>query len=67
MRSPWAAKEGAAGSTGATIHSAFVGPDTAVNDSVIFAGLSLTDAQSKISLTPGSAGGRSYLYAHCNA
>lgn len=62
----WAANEGAAGHTGATIHSAFAGAGAAVNGSVTFAGLSLADAQSKISLTPGSAGGRSYLYAHYN-
>ena len=62
----WAANEGAAGHTGATIHSAFAGAGTAVNGSVTFAGLSLADAQSKVTLTPGSAGGRSYLYAHYN-
>ncbi len=62
----WAAGEGAAGHTGATIHSAFAGAGTAVNGSVTFAGLSLADAQSRISLTPGSVGGRSYLYAHFN-
>lgn len=63
----WAANEGAAGSTGATIYSAFASAGTAVNGSVTFAGLSLADAQSRISLTPGNAGGRSYLYAHYNA
>ena len=42
----------------------FAGAGTAVNGSVTFAGLSLADAQGKITLTPGSVGGRSYLYAH---
>ncbi len=62
----WGANEGAAGHTGATIHAAFAGAGTAVNGSVTFAGLGLADAQSKITLTPGTAGGRSYLYAHYN-
>ena len=60
----WGANEGAAGHTGATIHAAFAGAGTAVNGSLTFAGLSLADAQSKLSLTPGNAGGRSYLYVH---
>ncbi len=62
----WAANEGAAGHTGTTIHSALAGPGTAVNGSVTFAGLGLADAQSRITLTPGSVGGRSYLHAHYN-
>ena len=62
----WAANEGAAGYTSATIHSAFAGAGTAVNGSVTFDGLSLADAQGKVSLTPGGVGGRSYLYAHYN-
>jgi len=60
----WANNEGAAGHTGATIHAAFAGAGTAINGSLTFAGLSLADAQGKLSLTPGSAGGRSYLYVH---
>ncbi len=62
----WGANEGAAGHTGATIHAAFAGAGTAINGFLTFAGLSLADAQSKITLTPGTAGGRSYLYAHYN-
>jgi len=63
----WAANEGAAGHTGATLHAAFAGAGTPVNGSLTFAGLGLADAQSKLSLTPGNAGGRSYLYVHYNA
>ena len=62
----WADNEGAPGHTGATIHAAFAGAGTAINGSVTFAGLSLADAQSKLSLTPGNVGGRSYLYVHYN-
>lgn len=62
----WADNEGAAGYTGATLHSAFAGAGTAVNGSVTFAGLSLADSQSKLSVTPGSVGGRSYLLVHYN-
>jgi len=61
-----AANEGVVGNTGATIHAAFVGAGTATNGSVTFAGLRLADAQSKLSLTPGSVGGRSYPYIHYN-
>ena len=63
----WAANEGAAGRTGATIHTAFAGAGTPIHGSLTFAGPGLADAQSKLSLTPGTAGGRSYLYVHCNA
>ena len=63
----WSANEGAAGHAGATIHAAFAGAGTAINGSLTFAGFSLADAQSRLSLTPGTAGGRSYLYVHCNA
>lgn len=62
----WAANEGVPGYTGATIHAAFAGAGAPINGSVTFAGLSLADAQSKLSLTLGSVGGRSYLYAHYN-
>lgn len=58
--------EGAAGHTGATIHAAFAGAGTAINGSLTFAGLSLADAQTKLTMTPGNAGGRSYLYVHYN-
>ena len=60
----WAANDGTAGYTGATIHAAFNG--SAVNGSVTFAGLSLADAQSKLSVSSGTVGGRSYLYVHDN-
>lgn len=63
----WGANEGAAGHTGATLHAAFADAGTPVSGSLTFAGLSLADAQSKLSLTPGTAGGRSYLYVHYNA
>ncbi len=62
----WADGEGVAGYTGATFHSAFAGAGTAVNGSITFAGLSLADAQSKVALTSGSVGGRSYLSMHYN-
>jgi len=62
----WAADEGVAGYTGATFHSAFAGAGTAVNGSVTFAGLTFADSQSKLSVTPGNAGGRSYLSLHYN-
>jgi len=62
----WGANEGAAGYAGATIHAAFAGAGTSINGSLTFAGLSLADAQSKLNLVPGSAGGRSYLYVHYN-
>lgn len=62
----WAANEGVPGYTGATIHAAFAGAGAPINGSVTFAGLSFADAQGKLSLTPGSVGGRSYLYAQYN-
>ncbi len=64
------AVNGAAGRTttfaGTTIHVAFLGPGTLINGSVTFAGLDFADAQSKLSLTPSSVGGRGYLYAYYN-
>ncbi len=62
----WAANDGMPGYTGATIHLAFAGAGSPINGSVSFVGLSLADAQNKLSLTPGSVGGRSYLSAHYN-
>ena len=59
----WAASDGAAGYTGATIHSATAGAGTGVNGSVTFAGVSLADALSKFSISTGSVAGTPYLYA----
>ena len=62
----WAANDGTAGYTGATIHAAFAGAGTPVNGSVTFAGVSLADAQSKFTTSSGAEGGRNYLYIHYN-
>ena len=43
------------------------GAGTPINGSLTFAGLGLADAQGKLSLTPGTVGGRSYLYVHYNS
>lgn len=59
----WAANDGAAGYQGATIHAATAGAGTPVNASLTFAGVSLADAQSKLSIVTGTAGGVPFLYA----
>ncbi len=59
----WAADDGAAGYQGATIHAATAGAGTPVNASLTFAGMSLADAQSKLAISAGTAGGTPYLYA----
>ena len=56
--------DGATGYTGATIHSELSGTGTGVNGSVTFAGLSVADAQTKLTLTQGhfgTAGQADYL------
>jgi hypothetical protein len=56
----WAGAEGAAGYQGATLHASF--PGTGAEDSITFAGLSLADAWSKLTVSTGTAGGVPYLY-----
>jgi len=58
---PWTASDGAAGYTGATLHSELAGAGTGVSASATFAGLTLDDVQSKLSVTSGTVGGLSYL------
>ena len=58
---PWTAQEGAQGYQGATIHSELGGAGTGVNASVTFAGVSLADAQSKLTTSTGSVDGNAYL------
>lgn len=58
---PFSANEGAAGYTGATIHSELGGAGTGVNASVTFAGVSLADAQAKFTVSTGTVGGANYL------
>jgi len=58
---PFTASDGAAGYTGATIHSELSGAGTGVNGSVTFAGISLEDAQTKFTISTGSVGGTDYL------
>ncbi len=58
---PWTASDGAAGYTGATLHSELAGAGTGVSASATFAGLTLDDVQSKLSVTGGTVGGLSYL------
>ena len=56
--------EGAAGSQGATLHAEINGAGTGVNASVTFAGLSVTEAQTKLGISNGSVGDNSYMYMH---
>lgn len=58
----WSENEGADGYKGATLHAETHGAGTGVNASVTFAGLSVAEAQSKLGLSTGIAGGISYLY-----
>ena len=58
---PWTASDGAAGYAGATLHSELVGAGTGVSASATFAGLTLDDVQSKLSVSSGTVGGLSYL------
>jgi len=58
---PWSAAEGALGYAGATIHSELGGAGTGVNASLTFTGVSLADAQTRLSVTTGTTGGTPYL------
>jgi Ca2+-binding RTX toxin-like protein len=58
---PFTASDGAAGYTGATLHSELSGAGTGVNGSVTFAGISLADAQTKFTISTGNVGGADYL------
>lgn len=54
--------DGTAGYQGATLHSELGGAGTGVNASMTLVGMSAADAQSKLTLSTGNAGGNSYLY-----
>jgi len=58
---PLTDNDGAAGYTGATIHSELSGAGTGVNGSVTFAGISLADAQTKFTFSFGAVGGANYM------
>jgi len=58
---PFTDNDGAAGYTGATLHSELSGAGTGVNGSVTFAGISLADAQTKFTISSGNVGGTDYL------
>ncbi len=53
--------EGAAGYTGATIHSELGGTGTGINASITFAGISAADAQAKFTYSAGVTNGANYL------
>ena len=53
--------EGAAGYTGATIHSELGGAGTGINASITFAGISAADAQAKFTYSGGVTNGANYL------
>lgn len=57
----WAAPEGAAGYTGATLHSALAGAGTGVNASLTLAGLTLADTAGKLTASTGTLGQANYL------
>ena len=57
----WAGNEGAAGYQGATLHSELAGAGTGITGSATFAGLSLADVQSKLTMTTGTIGGTAYM------
>ena len=63
---PLTANDGAAGYTGATIHSELAGAGTGVNASITFAGISAADAQDvsqggKFTYSYGVTGGANYV------
>jgi serralysin len=60
----WAENEGAEGFKGATLHAETHGAGTGINASVTFAGMSVADAQSKLSTQTGNVGGSSFMYLH---
>lgn len=59
----WAPDDGTPGYQGATIHAQTAGAGTPTTASLTFAGISLTDVQSKFSVSTGNVGGVGYLYA----
>ena len=61
----WTASEGAAGYTGATLHSELAGAGTGVNASATFAGLEYGDL-AKLTVQTGTVGGLSYLNVSYN-
>jgi hypothetical protein len=58
---PLTDNEGAAGYTGATIHSELGGAGTGINASITFAGISSADAQAKFTYSVGVTNGANYL------
>jgi hypothetical protein len=58
---PLTDNEGAAGYTGATIHSELGGAGTGINASITFAGISSADAQAKFTYSVGVMNGANYL------
>jgi len=58
---PLTDNEGAAGYTGATIHSELGGAGTGINASITFAGISAADAQAKFTYSVGVTNGANYL------
>lgn len=62
----WSENEGAVGGRGATLHAEINGAGTGVNASVTFAGMSVVEAQAKISSSVGNVGGNDYMYMHHN-
>ncbi len=58
---PWTASDGTDGYKGATIHSELAGAGTGVRQSATFAGLSIADVASKLSVTTGNVSGQEFL------
>lgn len=63
---PFTDNEGAAGYTGATIHSELQGAGTGVNGSVTFAGYTVADVQNRFTISSGNVSGIDYLYIKNN-
>ena len=62
----WSENEGAEGARGATLHAEINGAGTGVKASITFAGMSVVDVQSKLSISNGNVSGSSYVYLHNN-
>jgi serralysin len=60
----WGENEGAEGFKGATLHAETHGAGTGINASVTFAGMSVADAQAKLSTQTGNVGGSNFMYLH---
>jgi len=60
----WTDNDGVDGFRGATMHTEIHGLGMGVDASVTFAGLSVAEAQSRVSSATGSIGGNDYLYMH---